>query len=111
MLGHIKKMICAFISYEAAQELRYQLTLITRADARRQAQCAPDQSLKFVSRMPIVIGDQRLRAAGRSNAAGVTTSTKCSGAFDLIASSIWLRQSRPPSRAAMSCQTERDRAG
>ena len=47
------------------------------------------------------------RTTGLASAAGVTTRTKCCSAFDRIASSIWLHQSRPPSSATMSCQTER----
>jgi hypothetical protein len=35
------------------------------------------------------------------------TRTKCRSAFDLITSSIWPHQSRPPSSANMSCQMER----
>jgi hypothetical protein len=37
MSRHVKKEFCAFTAHQAAQELGYQLTLVTRADAGRQA--------------------------------------------------------------------------
>ena len=48
-----------------------------------------------------------LRTTALASAPGVTTRTKCWSSFDRRASSIWLHQSRPPSSATRSCQTER----
>jgi len=47
------------------------------------------------------------RTTGLASAAAVTTRMKCCSPLDFRASSIWVHQSRPPSRSTRSCQIER----
>ena len=54
-----------FAAHDPAQELRYQLALIARADTGRQPQSPSDEILKLANAMLVIVGDQGVRIPRR----------------------------------------------